>query len=387
MSTNCNNGINISTLPAEPCNGEYISTDCSVSPSANITLDLPEGATQTEINAAITTALIYKEQQIQAIDGSETIVEAGDNITVEGSGTTLNPYIVNSTVTITDVSSIVSGIVNNTSLQELGGVDKLINIVRVGKGAGIDNGHDSNTVLGENSLGLNTTGSQNTAIGFYTLIANTIGLRNTAVGNEALSVNTAGENNTAVGTFALISNTIGNDNVALGASALLSSVSSNSNTAIGTSALHNTQFGQRNVSVGFNTTYRNETGDNNTAIGSTALEFNISGSNNISVGKDAGSRISPSGNVTVAEDSVFIGVNTRTTADSQSNQIIIGNDAVGAGSNTATLGNTSITKTVLRGTINAANLQVFADNTAAITGGLVVGDMYRTSTGILMVRF
>lgn len=101
--TECYNGISV--IPQqieEPCGGVYTSTDCIQSPNANVTLDLPSGATQTQTNAALTTALVYKEQQIQSIlsditqlDGSETKIEAGDNVTITGIGTNLNPFVVN----------------------------------------------------------------------------------------------------------------------------------------------------------------------------------------------------------------------------------------------------------------------------------------------------
>jgi len=39
------------------------------------------------------------------------------------------------------------------------------------------------------------------------------------------------------------------------------------------------------------------------------------------------------------------------------------------------------------GTINFSSVAVYADNAAAITGGLVAGDVYRTSTGQLMIRY
>jgi hypothetical protein len=36
---------------------------------------------------------------------------------------------------------------------------------------------------------------------------------------------------------------------------------------------------------------------------------------------------------------------------------------------------------------STANLPTYADNAAAIAGGLPIGDFYRTSTGVVMVRF
>lgn len=37
--------------------------------------------------------------------------------------------------------------------------------------------------------------------------------------------------------------------------------------------------------------------------------------------------------------------------------------------------------------LNISGLATYADNTAAIAGGLVAGDLYRTATGVLMVRY
>ena len=39
------------------------------------------------------------------------------------------------------------------------------------------------------------------------------------------------------------------------------------------------------------------------------------------------------------------------------------------------------------GTINYSNVAVYADNTAALAGGLVAGDVYRKSDGTLMITF
>jgi hypothetical protein len=66
---------------------------------------------------------------------------------------------------------------------------------------------------------------------------------------------------------------------------------------------------------------------------------------------------------------VYLGYDTRASASGNTNEIVIGSTARGAGSNTATIGNTSITKTILRGTINAANLPTSAT-------GLSAGDIW-----------
>ena len=93
----CTTGITI-TQTAEECSGNYVSTNCVSTPNAITYLDLSAGASQTSINAALTSALMRKDEQIVAIpvpDGSETKVVAGVNVTVTGTGTNLSPYVVN----------------------------------------------------------------------------------------------------------------------------------------------------------------------------------------------------------------------------------------------------------------------------------------------------
>lgn len=63
----CYNGITIPDPILPPCGGEYVSTECVATPTAIPNLDIEAGATQSQINAAITNALLYKEQQIDAI--------------------------------------------------------------------------------------------------------------------------------------------------------------------------------------------------------------------------------------------------------------------------------------------------------------------------------
>jgi hypothetical protein len=73
---NCQtNGISIPIPLVEECSGNYISTNCITIPEANTTLSLPVNATQTQVNNALTTALIYKEQQIAALIARVLILE------------------------------------------------------------------------------------------------------------------------------------------------------------------------------------------------------------------------------------------------------------------------------------------------------------------------
>ena len=178
------------------------------------------------------------------------------------------------------------------------GADARINTLTIGLGAGQI---ASNTVVGNNSL-----------------IANTSGINNTAVGSGALTSNTLGQQNTAVGYIALNSNTIGSGNTAVGRFA----------------------------------SYLNSNASNNTAVGNAAFLFNTTGGNNTAIGAAAGANIANGTTpVTIANNSVFVGYDSRALADNQTNQIVIGYQAIGAGSNSVVLGNDSITKTILKGNV------------------------------------
>ncbi len=176
---------------------------------------------------------------------------------------------------------------------------------------------DTNTSFGEGALRSNTTGGWNTAYGQSTLYNNTTGNFNTAVGLASLPANISGQLNTALGYGALNTSSTGNENTGLGS-----------------------------ASLGSNTS-----GNDNLASGYNSLGFNTTGSNNVALGTSAGSYISPSGNNVITNQSVYLGAETRTFANNQTNEIVVGYGAVGNGSNTATIGNSSITKTVLNGNV------------------------------------
>ncbi len=161
------------------------------------------------------------------------------------------------------------------------------------------------------------------------------------------------------------------------------------NTSFGRDAFRSNSTGQYDTAYGYFALGLNSQGNQNTGIGSYALSNNLTGSDNTAVGIEAGALV----NIVSANGSpskgVYIGkrASAGNWSENNTNEIVIGCEAIGAGSNTATLGNTDIVKTVLRGKINTASMPVYADNAAATTGGLAVGDQYRTSTGVLMVRY
>ncbi|CAA9201218.1 hypothetical protein FLA105534_03470 [Flavobacterium bizetiae] len=201
------------------------------------------------------------------------------------------------------VSATQSGIVDNTPLQELGGADKLINGIRIGKGN--NSTVATNTVLGSNALMNATTSIQNTAIGRSVLALNTTGSYNTGVGSVTLANLTTGTQNVGIGGAALRYLTTGSYNLAIGTNALVNNLTGTGNVAVGTAAAagalgsYNTSLGwlsgssstitgtgDNNITIGFQSGYNLTTGAGNVLIGTpfSNADLNYStGSNNISI--------------------------------------------------------------------------------------------------------
>jgi hypothetical protein len=226
-----------------------------------------------------------------------------------------------------------------------------------------DNGVDKLQVSGSaiaSTLKVNTSGQTVTISSYY----NTGGGRNIWVGGGGLS-STSGDENTAIGVDAMLNNTSGYYNVAVGSRALKFINSGFSNVALGFTALENNTSGQRNVALGTNSlnsvvsgtdnfglgafAMQFTTGNKNIGVGSQVLYENTTGSSNIAFGLDAGRRISGGSANQTSNQSIFIGEDTRASAAGNTNEMVLGHTAIGQGSNTVTLGNSSITKTFLRG--------------------------------------
>jgi hypothetical protein len=300
-----------------------------------------------------------------------------------------------------------SGYTPSTFQLDVVGADARINLLSIGRGSGNLNG---NSVLGVRALNVNTTGGSNVAIGYEAMISNTTGSNNTANGYNSLAINSTGSNNVAIGYDSLGANNASN-NIGIGISVLRSSTGGNNigigctstlvnntsgsfNIGIGANSLQNNNTGSQNVSLGNFASGLNTTGSNTVSIGYGALYYNQTGGNNVAIGYLSLNAIRTSNNIglgyqagnfitggslenTNPTNSIFIGYDCRANAATETNQIVIGYQATGAGSNTVTLGNTSIVKTILRGTINAANLPTSS-------AGLVAGDIWN-NLGILNI--
>ncbi|GGA84791.1 hypothetical protein GCM10008015_26960 [Flavobacterium palustre] len=208
------------------------------------------------------------------------------------------------------VSSSVSGIVNNTSLQELGGVDKLINGVRIGKG---NTSLATNTALGLNTLNTISSGSHNTAIGNVSLRYTDTGAYNTSVGSKSLELNTSGGFNTSLGAYSLAKNTTAGNNTGVGYGSFYNNITGTSNTGLGSSTGYNA-VSSFNTFIG-------------SGAGSGVVGTPISGGNNTFVGASAGARISTgANNVIVGSTTDNTQLGTITTG---SNNVILGTAITG----------------------------------------------------------
>ena len=208
----------------------------------------------------------------------------------------------------------------------------------------------SNTASGCESLYSNTIGSNNIANGYQSLYFNTEGSCNTANGYQSLYFNTEGSCNTANGYQSLYFNTIGSNNTASGFLSLFLNTEGNFNTANGFVSLFSNVTGSNNTANGYNSLTSNVTGSNNTANGAYSLSNNITGSNNTALGYNSGLYIADgtTGNNT-GNNGIYLGCDSKASADGTNNEIVIGYNAIGKGSNTIQLGNTSILRTYAKG--------------------------------------
>ena len=292
--------------------------------------------------------------KLQVVGGAISLNQSGQNILFANnaaSGTSgYNIFIGNGGANVSGSSYQGS---YNTSL----GYDALrlnnagYSNVAIGYGAMLNNtiGAD-NTSVGTQSLGSNTTGSRNTSVGSASLYDNTTGVNNTSVGFLSLRYSN-GNSNTSIGTFSSYANTTGSNNTSLGFESLYYNTIGNENTAIGYQSMRNNASGNYNTAIGY-ASLIGANNDRNTAIGYLSLAAITSGSLNTAIGMYSGYYSASGGGYSITNtNSVFLGYQAKSSADGNTNEIVIGYDADGQGSNSAVLGNSSISKTVLRGNV------------------------------------
>lgn len=255
---------------------------------------LKSATTSTQIDSANTTGVIFTSAGVTDHNALNNLQTAQTGVTyghiTDAAQIIAGDKNFTGTTTIQPVSSSQSGMVNNTSLQELGGVDKTINGVRIGKGLG---NIASNTVVGAASFLSNSTGSQNTAIGDSVLQSAVSAVGNTVVGRFGLvNVNTGGFN-TSLGTS---SGAKLNDK-----STNLTSVSNSVFLGYNTSAL--AQGDDNEIVIGFNS---NGLGSNKTVLGnSSTTQTYLAGRTTVNTTTDNGTdQLQVNGSVLVSSGSI-----------------------------------------------------------------------------------
>lgn len=202
----------------------------------------------------------------------------------------------------------------------------------------------NNTAIGEDALCELFNGSCNTAIGTSTLAGNTSGSNNVAIGDCAMFYAISGDHNFALGQYTLYDNYGGDFNAAIGTAALQCTTTGSNNTALGYRALFNNTTGNHNTAIGECAIDSNVNGINNTAIGNKALGGNVTGNYNIAVGQCAGTYFADGcTHLSGADDSIYIGRDTRGKDNDDYNTIVIGLSTCSCGANTVKMGNGSIT--------------------------------------------
>jgi hypothetical protein len=123
------------------------------------------------------------------------------------------------------------------------------------------------------------------------------------------------------------------------------------NTSVGAFSMSSNSTGYINSAFGFGSLANNTTGFGNAAFGTDSLRYLTTGRENTAIGNLAGTYINAGTNNGTSEYSVYVGADTRASANGNTNEIVIGFGGRGQGSNSAVLGNSSISKTVLRGNV------------------------------------
>ena len=206
-------------------------------------------------------------------------------------------------------------------------------------------GETNQIVIGDSAIG---NGSNTVTLGndsiTNTYLKGNVTMTGRLVLNDAL-------NNTFIGGQSGVSNTTGSYNVASGFNTLYYNTEGNGNIALGFSSLQDNTTGNYNIALGYQSLLENTTGGYNVALGILSLRES-NGSFNIALGFKSGRFIADGTTANeTGSNSIFIGQDTRANADGEANQIVIGDSAVGNGSNTVTLGNDSIVKTILKGSV------------------------------------
>ena len=188
---------------------------------------------------------------------------------------------------------------------------------------------------------------------------------------------TEGQGNTFVGINSASNTTTGYYNSIFGYGAGNVNITGTKNVAVGFESSYTQTSASNNVGVGYKALYYNNA-NSNTAFGYESLTF-ITGTGNIGIGYRAG-RNAAVGNNSASTYSVYLGLNTKSSATGNTNEIVIGTNAIGNGSNTVTLGADTITGTYLKGDVTTTGSISIA---ALSTESAPTNYMFRDTDGVI----
>jgi len=250
------------------------------------------------------------------------------------------------------------------------GADRFISNFNYGNNGTVTT-QGQNTFVGINAgnftMGSTATGayhaSYNTGIGAYSLQANTTGYRNTANGYQSLYSNTTGHQNTALGMFAGRYQSDGTSELQTPESSTYLGYNTKSGCTGNAAATCDTFVNDTGIGGGDDGTYNGIATTTTEGNGDDALTVDVTIAagviSNVVVNvAGTGYRVNDtvtitglSGSVVAANDDGTFDIATVGAEDAIDNEIVIGYNAIGNGSNTVTLGNDSVVKTYLKGTV------------------------------------
>lgn len=347
-----------------------------------------------------------------SITGDSSVVLGGiDNVVVGNQSTiiggTFNDVISSSSAIISGVSNTINGnssVINGGGSNTINGTNSVIN----GGGTNVINAFDSgivagtnNIVTGDNSVVVggytNNTDSTNssivggkhhTIVNSYSSVVvggsyNNIGATAGAYGNSQNSVTSGGYRNDINGYSAMASITGGYYNTISGYCNSAAIVSGYQNTITNQSSLSTMIGGQYNeINQSQNSSIIGGYYNSIISLGQPIIGSIIGGKNNEMTGTVAAA---------LRNFSTIIGGESNVIATSTSSAIIGGtNNEISLNtSRSVIIGGNAITATeddtVYVPNLNVGTVQVFADNTAA--AALSTGTVYRTATGVLMIKY
>ena len=171
---------------------------------------------------------------------------------------------------------------------------------------------------------------------------------------------------------------VGTRNILIGSDAGNLTMTGSDNIFSGNEAGYSNTTGFRNIFIGTQSGYSNTDGFNNIFSGTQSGYSNTTGNNNIFSGANSGVYLADgSTSRTTGDYGLYLGADTKASANGTTNEIVIGYNAIGTGSNTVVLGSDAVTKTTLKGNVETNGSIKFGNDTATASAEKAGAIRYR----------